>query len=130
MAAKKSAAIGSITWVDLTAKDAGVIREFYPKVVGWRSTEVEMGGYSDYWMNEPSTGKTAAGICHARGVNADLPTQWLVYITVENLEKSIASCVEQGGKIVAGPRSMGEQGKFCVIQDPAGAVAALFEQKN
>jgi hypothetical protein len=129
MSAKKSVAIGSITWADLTVKDAGAIREFYRKVAGWTSTEAKMGDYSDYCMNEPTTGKTAAGICHARGVNADLPPQWLVYITVENLEKSIASCVENRGKVVAGPRSMGEQGKICVIQDPAGAVAALFEQK-
>jgi predicted enzyme related to lactoylglutathione lyase len=34
--------------------------------------------------------------------------------------------VELGGKVGAGPRMMGG-GRFCVIQDPAGAMCALFK---
>jgi uncharacterized protein len=120
--------IGSISWIDLTIDGATSIREFYRKVTGWKTTDVEMGGYNDYCMNEPATGKAVAGICHARGENANLPPQWLIYINVEDLERSIASCVALGGKVVAGPKNMGKQGRFCVIQDPAGAVAALFQQ--
>lgn len=37
-----------------------------------------MGAYDDYVMNASSTGQATAGICHARGGNADLPAQWLV----------------------------------------------------
>ncbi len=87
-----------------------------------------MVGYNDYCMNEPVSGKAVAGICHARGENVNLSSQWLIYINVEDLERSIGSCVALGGKVVAGPRNMGKQGRFCVIQDPAGAVAALFQQ--
>jgi predicted enzyme related to lactoylglutathione lyase len=67
-----------------------------------------------------------AGICHARGSNADLPAQWLATITVEDVDRNAARCAELGGEILAGPRDMGSQGRFCVIRDPAGAVAALF----
>lgn len=38
-------------------------------------------------------------------------------------------CTALGGTIVAGPRSLGDAGKFCVVRDPAGAVAALWEAK-
>ena len=72
--------IGSVPWMDLTVADAKSVREFYEQVVGWRSTSVEMGGYDDWCMNEPSSGKTVAGICHARGVNRDQPAQWMIYI--------------------------------------------------
>jgi len=127
MSESRSLEIGEITWTDLTVENAEKIRDFYREVIGWNSTELEMGGYSDFLMNTPSTGKTVAGICHARGVNADLPPQWLIYITVESLPKSIARCVERGGEIVVAPKSMGNEGRYCVIKDPAGAVAALFE---
>jgi hypothetical protein len=120
--------VGTIGWTDLTVRNAVQIRDFYRAVVGWETSEVEMGGYSDYCMIAPSSRKTVAGICHARGMNAGLPAQWLVYITVQNLEESSARCVELGGKILAGPDELGDNGRFCVIQDPAGAVAALFEQ--
>jgi predicted enzyme related to lactoylglutathione lyase len=118
---------GSISWIDLTVSDAERIRGFYEKVAGWGAMPVEMGGYDDYAMTLPQTDAPAAGICHARGVNEDLPAQWLIYITVSDLDASIASCEELGGEVVAGPRGLGAHGRYCVIRDPAGAVAALFE---
>jgi predicted enzyme related to lactoylglutathione lyase len=78
-------------------------------------------------MNLPGTENAVAGICHARGANADLPPQWIPYITVENLESSAARCVALGGRVLAGPRGMGGTARCCIIRDPAGAVAALYE---
>jgi predicted enzyme related to lactoylglutathione lyase len=118
---------GSISWIDLTVSDAERIRGFYEKVAGWGAMPVEMGGYDDYAMTLPQTDAPAAGICHARCVNEDLPAQWLIYITVSDLDASIASCEELGGEVVAGPRGLGAHGRYCVIRDPAGAVAAPFE---
>jgi predicted enzyme related to lactoylglutathione lyase len=130
MSEEKNGKIGSIGWTDLTVADANEVRDFYREVVGWQATELEMGGYSDYCMAEPASGKTVAGICHASGVNADMPPVWLIYITVEDVEKSAARCVELGGKIVSGPRPAGQQGRFCIIQDTAGAYAGLYEQSK
>ncbi len=120
--------IGSITWADLTVEDADQIRDFYKEVVGWNSMALDMGGYNDYCMNSPGTEQTNAGICHARGGNAGLPPQWLIYITVADLDQSMESCRLKGGKILSGPRDVPGQGRYCVIQDPAGAVAALFQK--
>ena len=119
--------IGSVTWMDLTIPNAEEVKNFYSKVVGWKTESVKMGDDSDFNMNTPESGDTIAGICHTRDSNADLPPQWLIYITVENLDLSISSCKELGGKIIAGPKSMACYGRYCVIEDPAGAVAALFE---
>jgi len=118
---------GRITWFDLTAPNAAELRDFYSQVVGWSTSEVEMGGYSDYCMNEAGTGKTVAGICHARGVNSELPPVWLVYITVADLEQSMKRAVALGGRIIAGPKGMGNQGRYGVISDLSGAAVALFE---
>ena len=119
--------IGTISWADLTVAAAPAVRDFYRAVVGWESVDVEMGGYSDFCMNLPGSGDPIAGICHARGANANLPPQWLIYINVLDLDQSMARCVEGGGAVLAGPRAMGSQGRFCVIRDPAGAAVALFE---
>lgn len=124
----KQAAVGSVTWRDLTVKDAEAVKDFYSKVVGWKSSPVDMGGCNDFNMNLPSSGETVAGICHARGPNAKLPPQWLIYITVADVDESAKRCVELGGKIIDGPRAMCEY-RFCVIEDPAGAVAALTSRK-
>jgi predicted enzyme related to lactoylglutathione lyase len=118
--------VGQVLWRDLTVRDATQVRGFYRDVVGWTSTDHDMGEYQDYNMIVPETGETVAGVCHARGVNADVPPQWLMYIIVEDVDRSAKTCVELGGQIMAGPRQMGG-GRFCVIKDPAGAMCALFK---
>jgi uncharacterized protein len=118
---------GSIGWIDLTVPDAERIRDFYQSVTGWAPSPVDMRGYQDYCMHPAPDSEPVAGICHARGENAAMPPQWIIYITVDDLEESVRRCTELGGKLRVPVRSMGPSGRFCVIEDPAGAVAALFE---
>jgi predicted enzyme related to lactoylglutathione lyase len=118
---------GRIAWTDLTIPDAEEIRDFYSAVVGWEPIPVEMAEYDDYNMCLPGTEEPAAGICHARGMNADLPPVWIPYIVVEDLDRSLSACEAQGGEVVAGPRGMGPGSRYAVIRDPAGAVAALYQ---
>ena len=128
MSQPKRPRVGTITWTDLTVPDAGKVATFYREVVGWRSEPVSMGEYEDHSMLLPEGNEeSVAGVCHARGVNQELPAQWLVYITVADLDRSLASCRELGGEVVSGPRSLGGAGRFAVIQDPAGAMAALIQ---
>lgn len=119
-------AIGSIAWFDLTIPDADRIRDFYAAVIGWEVDTVDMGDYSDYAMKQPAGGTTAAGICHAQGVNAGQPPVWMAYIQVENLTNSVNRTLELGGSIVADRREPGNDWSFVVIRDPAGAVLALM----
>lgn len=117
---------GTVSWFDLTVSNADAVKDFYSAVAGWNSMPVNMGGYSDYCMMPPRSKKPAGGICHARGENADLPPQWLIYITVPNLTASLKACVAKGGKVLRPAKSMGGA-RMAVIRDPAGAVAALFQ---
>ena len=121
---------GSIIWADLTIPNAEEVKTFYSNVIGWKPEPVSMGKYNDFSMNSPDSGRTITGICHSRGVNADLPPQWLIYFTVNDVDESAESCRKSGGKVIAGPRDMGKYGRYCVIQDPAGAVAALFSPRE
>lgn len=117
---------GQIGWVDLTVDDAPRLKAFYEAVTGWSAQGLSMGDYED-WVMSASDGTPQAGICHARGANSGIPAQWLVYITVANLDTSITHVVQQGGRVIQGPRNAGTSGRFVVIEDPAGATCALFE---
>ena len=117
--------IGTIGWHDLTVENAEEVRDFYGRVVGWEPSAVDMGEYSDFSMAPPG-GEAVGGVCHARGSNAGLPAQWLMYVTVEDADESARRCVELGGKVLMGPRDFGPTARYCVIEDPAGAVLALY----
>ena len=116
---------GQIAWIDLTVPNASEVRDFYCDVVGWEAEDVSMGDYNDYTVQAAGE-EAAAGVCHQRGPNASLPSQWMIYITVDSVEASVGRCLALGGKVIDGPRMMGAN-NFCIIQDPAGAVAALIE---
>ena len=119
--------VGTILHFDLTVDDAPSIRDFYTSVVGWEIEDMDMGDYQDYVLTSPTTGAWVGGVCHARGDNADLPPQWLMYVQVDDLEASLQRCLDGGGIVITGIR--GEPGsQYAVIQDPAGAVLALMQQ--
>lgn len=120
---------GTIGWVDLTVPDATAVRDFYAAVAGWTAQDVPVGDYVDYAMNA-ADGETVAGVCHARGSNTGLPAQWLVYVTVSDLDASLAACVANGGRVYRERKSMGSYGDLAVIQDPAGAVMGLIQPRG
>ena len=125
MTETKKPAVGTFGWFDLTVADVPKVRDFYKAVVGWEAYPVDMGGYEDFSIGPPD-GEPVGGLCHARGPNTALPPVWLLYIIVANLEESAKKVVELGGKLITPTRPIGE-GKFCVIQDPAGATCALYQ---
>lgn len=122
-------AVGSIGWCDLTIPGADKVRDFYRDVVGWTATDCDMGGYSDYVMNQPWNGTATTGICWARGANEGLPSVWLVYFVVASLEVSLTQVKAKGGTVLREPRSAGG-GRYAVVRDPAGAVCALYENHD
>jgi len=118
--------IGRIGWIDITVDDANGLRDFYRNVVGWDVEDVGMGDYADYSMAMPASGEAVSGICHARGGNADLPGGWLIYIVVQDVKGSAEACKANAGKVLIEPRGLAG-GQFCVIEDPSGATAALYQ---
>lgn len=122
--------VGKIVWRDLTVKNAEKIKDFYSEVVGWKAEHHDMGEYHDFDIkSSDEDDEVIAGICHAKGSNSNLPAQWLMYVQVEDVEESVKRCEALGGKIVDGPRMMGSS-RFCVIQDPEGAVIALISNEE
>ena len=117
---------GKVGWIDMTVDDAAGLRDFYADVVGLVPEAVSMGEYDDYNMTMPASGEPACGICHAQGSNKDLPGGWLVYFVVDDVEASAATCAAKGGTVLVEPRGLAG-GRFCVIEDPSGATAALYQ---
>lgn len=118
---------GIIKWVDLTVDNADEVRDFYEAVVGWTHQTLENEGRDDYIMLHRDSGNVATGICWQKGSLKGLPQQWLPYVTVDDLDDSMRSADAAGGKVIFGPRDSETMGRWCVVEDPAGAVMALTE---
>ena len=119
---------GRIAWLDLTVPDAPNTRDFYQAVVGWSSDDVAMkdanGHYADYALRFMD-GAAVAGVCHARGVNRDLPPVWLICLNVGDLDESLERARAEGGEIVDARRGSEGDVTYAVVRDPVGACFAL-----
>ena len=118
---------GKIGWIDLTVPDADGLRDFYAAVVGWQPTPVDMDGYADYCMGPEGVAEPVAGVCHARGVNAEFPPFWIIYITVPDAAAAAAKAVALGGTVIT--QHTGADGKAgtIIVRDPAGAYFGLYQ---
>lgn len=119
---------GRIAWLDLTVPDASGTRDFYRDVVGWYAEDVDMsdasGRYTDHVLCMPD-GTSVAGVCHARGVNADLPPVWLICLPVGDLGESLSRVRDEGGQIVDARTGGSSDHAYAVIRDPVGLCLAL-----
>lgn len=125
-----SSETGSIVWCDLTVPNAESVKDFYSSVVGWKANPISMGDYNDFTMQSPGTSNDVVGICHARGDNADIPSQWMPYFKIENLDQSLQDVERLGGKAISSMKHYGSVSRYIIIEDPAGAVCVLFEDKS
>ncbi|MXV50242.1 VOC family protein [Pedobacter sp. HMF7647] len=121
---------GKFKWVDLTVENAEEVKEFYCQVIGWKSNEMDMGGYADYLISNERSAEPVTGICHKKGTNEKLPSQWLNYVTVEDLQTALKKCTDLGEKQLTEIKGCGPGMAFSVIQDPGGAYLALMEEKE
>jgi predicted enzyme related to lactoylglutathione lyase len=51
---------------------------------------------------------------------------WLTYFGVGALGQTLAQLEQLGGRKLVGPQSIGEAGELAVVEDPQGAVFALY----
>ena len=52
------------------------------------------------------------------------------YFQVENCDVSTEKAKHLGGKLMVGPQDISGTGRFSIIQDPQGAVFAVFQFKG
>ena len=119
-------------WHELLAVDPPAAKDFYPAVVGWTTEEWKTPpGAPPYtmWM----TGKTSIGGLMAlpeEARKAGAPPHWLGYVSVADVDASLAQAKKLGAKVHAGPMDLPEVGRIVVLADPQGAAIALFTPKG
>jgi hypothetical protein len=114
-------------WLELWAKDAAKMSEFYRPLGAYTVAKQESPG------DRPELHLVAAGFPRA-GIleieRADVPSTWLPYVRVKDLKQTVANIERAGGRIVIVPSPEIRGGKVAVFLDPAGAAIAVAEWKD
>jgi predicted enzyme related to lactoylglutathione lyase len=117
---------GTFSWADLSTSDADGAQSFYKGLFPWESEDLPIPGDGVYTMLRLD-GKAAAAISAAREGQM---TAWLAYITVDDVDAMARRAGELGGTVHAEPFDVMQAGRMTVLQDPTGAVFALWQARD
>jgi predicted enzyme related to lactoylglutathione lyase len=122
---------GASCWIELATTDQNAAKTFYSSLFGWAIQEFPMGPNDFYTMFQLEGRDTAAAYTmRPEQRSQGVPPHWLIYIAVESADDSASRVAPLGGKLLAPPFDVSDVGRMAVVQDPTGAVFALWQPKS
>jgi uncharacterized protein len=117
---------GSYGWAELNSRGIDHAEGFYKKVFGWTTKTSPMGeGQGDYTEFQLDGQSIAGGMEMNPMVPKEVPSYWMVYFTVADIDKSHKKAVELGAREMLPPMEF-PGGRFSILGDPQGAAFGLL----
>lgn len=118
---------GAFSWCELMTTDVNEAKSFYTKLFGWTTEEMNVEGMS--YTIVKAGGKEVGGIMAMPPAAAGHPPMWGAYVTVNDVDSTARTAEKLGGRVIVAPQDIPGVGRFCVIQDPQGAVISAISYK-
>lgn len=119
------AAAGSrFVWHDLMTTDAPRALAFYQALFGWERKPFDMGEAGTYDMLY--AGEIGIGGITPLDAGEGVPSHWIGYVSVPDVDAACATAEAAGGKTHVPPTDIPTVGRFAVVEDPTGAVFSPF----
>lgn len=116
--------IGVVAWYSLMTTDVAGSNEYYTKLLGLEISEFEIPGMGVAQIYS-AAGKPFGGPVPLEA-DAGLPSHWMTYFTVADVDAACKQVEALGGTVCAEPFDMPTIGRSAVVTDPAGAAFHLF----
>lgn len=115
---------GTFVWYDLKTRDFESAWAFYGKLFGWKRNETDfpVGRYTMIRMGDRNLGGIVP-IAH----EDRLPSHWVGYVSVADIDAAAAAALDLGGSVPVPPTEIGSIGRFALILDPHGAALCPFQ---
>jgi uncharacterized protein len=119
--------VGTFGWAELNARGIEKAKAFYADVFGWTSTSSPMGeGQGDYTEFQLNGESILGGLEMMPMVPAEVPSYWMVYFNVADLDAAYTLALELGATEMVSPTPM-PGGHFAIVNDPQGAMFGLLK---
>lgn len=122
---------GTFCWIELGTTDSAAAKTFYTQLFGWEYEDHPMGPGMTYTMLKLN-GKDVGALyslmpdMRAQGV----APHWLSYVSVDNVDETAEKAKAEDATLLKEPFDVMTEGRMAVLQDPTGAVFALWQAKN
>lgn len=123
---------GRIIWRDLISNKPAESRQFYEELFGWEFEGVgsvfNLGGEDAYSLIRHN-GRLIGGMVNEALLqnSSDDISQWVVLMSVENVDETASRFAAEGGEILTPPTDVAKRGRMAIVVDPQGALLALVQ---
>ncbi|MBT9569386.1 MAG: VOC family protein [Thiobacillus sp.] len=110
--------------IELHTADISRAKDFYTQLFDWTLEEIPVPGAAPYTMIKVGEG-TGGGIFETP--DPTMPPHWTAYVDVDDIRSSTDKARSLGATVLQDVTQVGAYGWFSIIQDPTGAVLALWK---
>ena len=125
---------GKVIWRELLTNDPLASQEFYGELFDWQfesvGTAAGLSSDTSYTLIRHN-GRLIGGMIDTVALNnrADI-SQWVVSMSVTDIDAAVASFRAGGGEVKTPPTDLQRRGKVAVVRDAEGALLALLQTKD
>ena len=116
----------TFSWAELNSRGVDRAIEFYRAVFGWDSRTSPMPDGTPYTEFLQGGESIAGGQQMNPMVPAEVPSYWMPYFGVADVEASFRAVLEAGGREMVSPMDF-PGGRFAVVSDPQGGAFGLMQ---
>ena len=119
---------GDFVWCDLSTFHVAGTRAFYGSLFGWRYETTNQPDGTPYHIASTG-GREAAAVFEMpeRFQVMGLPSFWMSYIAVDDIDAAVDTARTLGGKVEVEPMAFGDAEQIALVRDPLGAGFTLYQ---
>jgi predicted enzyme related to lactoylglutathione lyase len=112
-------------WAELNARGLERAIPFYEAAFGWTHSKSPFGEGQEYTQFAIDGENIAGAFEMDPQVPADVPSYWLVYFIVDDVDAGFRRALDLGGRETVAPADF-PGGRFAIVSDPQGATFGLL----
>lgn len=124
-----AAPVGRFVWHDLMTTDVEKAQKYYADLVGWTYKGFDMGGEMGTYSMIHAGGTEWGGFVHLDPSHG-IPSHWMSYVTVPDVDAVVAKAHEVGGKAPVPGTDIPSVGRFAVLESPTGAYISPYKSES
>lgn len=117
---------GVFVWDQLVTDESAAAQCFYQKLFGWSTTKITSDVGNEYGLFNSGNAEPVA-VLRQSLENSGTRAQWIGFLAVDDLDRSVARAVELGATLVQPPDRLRGAGRFAILRDPVDSRFGLIE---
>ena len=119
---------GKLVWADLFTSEPDAASKFYCGLLGWTATSIDQKGKA--YIVFSNGGVPVAGIAPHSFAKESHPSRWIGYVSVSDINATVAAVGQLGGKIHGNVRDFPDRGQQAIIGDSEGNPIGLLQSSS